>query len=657
MKNTLIKLIRWSGVAEREGKRKLAAVLSADVKGYSQLLAQDETGTLKVLLHFQQLIKELVEQYGGRVVQSAGDGVLAEFASVLDAAECAIETQQRIRSGNHVSEGRKMEFRIGISLGDVIEEGETIFGEAVNIAERVQALAHGGGICVTKAVYQQLNNKLNLSYEYLGRRALKNIDLPIGVYRVLTDRQDLTVKRWQWDKAAVRRWWALPQSARAALILAFATGLVWVLQASFTVFHKGQQVMPPVQPCTAQDTPQALVAPAPTPEPTKAAEKASKDAARTVPAVNAEARIAYAEALRHYRYIWMQPDGIAKARFNLEKAVELDPNYSEAQALLAMVYWLGSTNGDLYMQLGEKSWYEARLKCAEYLRKAMLRPTAMAHTVAGLNYLWRRQYEQALVEAHKSVALEPTNQDSIPFAAYTMILAGEPDEGAEILEKATRLDPHVPSTYQYYIGVAAFCRGNLEKAAECADTVMKMNPGSSQRAGFHTAVFALLGRPEESRKTFGTFVSKRKLNVTIMAYHWPFRDPALSDRFAEGLVKAGLPDGPIGNPKIIPENRIAGKELRSLFMGRKVSTKGTANEVLDFVTQKDGRAILVAGGDDSPGKVWVEGDTVCARWDKTYGGLPYCGTVYRNPNGTQEKGDPYFWISEIGLLMVSSSTE
>jgi TolB-like protein/Tfp pilus assembly protein PilF len=165
--------------------RKLTAILAADVKGYSRLMGEDEVGTLRTLTAYRKIIDTLIEQYHGRIVGTAGDSVLAEFASVVDAVQCAVVIQTTLKTENASRPNdRRMEFRIGINLGDVMVEGEQIYGDGVNIAARLEALAEGGGICISGTVYEQIENKLPLKYEDLGEQTVKNIKKPVRVYRV-----------------------------------------------------------------------------------------------------------------------------------------------------------------------------------------------------------------------------------------------------------------------------------------------------------------------------------------------------------------------------------------------------------------------------------------------------------------------------------------
>jgi adenylate cyclase len=169
-------------------KRKLAAILSADVKGYSRLMGEDEEGTIHTLKVYMEVITGLIQQHRGRVVATGGDSVLAEFVSVVDAVRCAVGIQEELKDRNKdLPEERRMEFRIGVNLGDVVEEGDNILGDGVNIAARVQSLAEAGGICIAGIVYDQIKNKLALGYEYVGEQTVKNIKEPIRVYRVLME--------------------------------------------------------------------------------------------------------------------------------------------------------------------------------------------------------------------------------------------------------------------------------------------------------------------------------------------------------------------------------------------------------------------------------------------------------------------------------------
>jgi adenylate cyclase len=178
-------------VTEERVKRKLTAILSADVKGYSRLMGDDELATVRTLEAYREMISEVIRNYNGRVVDSPGDNLLAEFSSVVDAVESAVEIQNGLKAKNgELPEDRRMEFRIGINLGDVIEDGERIYGDGVNVAARIEGLAEGGGICISGTAFDQVETKLELNFEYLGEQAVKNIKKPVRVYRVKIPEQE-----------------------------------------------------------------------------------------------------------------------------------------------------------------------------------------------------------------------------------------------------------------------------------------------------------------------------------------------------------------------------------------------------------------------------------------------------------------------------------
>jgi adenylate cyclase len=168
--------------------RKLTAILSADVAGYSRLMQDDEGETVTTLESYKQAFFDLIKQHRGRVVDSPGDNLLAEFGSVVDAVQCAVAVQKEFDLRNaQLPENRRMLFRIGVNLGDVIEEGDRIYGDGVNIAARLESLADPGGICVSKTAFDHIESKLPFGYEFIGEQTVKNIAKPVGAYKVVLE--------------------------------------------------------------------------------------------------------------------------------------------------------------------------------------------------------------------------------------------------------------------------------------------------------------------------------------------------------------------------------------------------------------------------------------------------------------------------------------
>lgn len=173
-------------VASQRMQRQLKAILSADVKEYSRLMAEDEMLTIHTLTAYRDLVSSHIEKHYGRVVDTPGDNILAEFGSVVNAVECATEIQKDLREQNaDLPNHRRMEFRIGINLGDVVIEKGRIYGDGVNIAARIESLAQAGGICISGTVYDQIEDKIPVMCEYMGEKTVKNIIKPVRVYQVL----------------------------------------------------------------------------------------------------------------------------------------------------------------------------------------------------------------------------------------------------------------------------------------------------------------------------------------------------------------------------------------------------------------------------------------------------------------------------------------
>jgi len=191
-------------------------------------MRENEAETVKTLTAYRGIMAELIKQHRGRVVDSPGDNVLAEFTSVVDAAQCAVAVQKELQARNtELPENRRMEFRIGINLGDVIEEEERIYGDGVNIAARLEALADPGGICISKTAFDQIETKLPLGYEYLGEQTVKNIAKPVGAYRVLMEPR-ITVAEEIEKKKAVPVWRRKAIFAGGvALVLVVIAALIW----------------------------------------------------------------------------------------------------------------------------------------------------------------------------------------------------------------------------------------------------------------------------------------------------------------------------------------------------------------------------------------------------------------------------------------------
>jgi len=208
-------------------KRKLTAILSADVKEYSRLMREDEEATIRTLTTCREMMAKLILQFRGRVVDAPGDNLLAEFASVVDAANCAVEIQRKLAEQNAaLPDERRMEFRIGVNLGDVVEEEGRIYGGGVNIAARLESLCEGGDVCISGTAYEHVRHKLDLEFEDLGEHEVKNIPTPVRVYRALSYPGAAAYRAISAKKDA-RRTWRNRLLTLAAILLVGSAVVVW----------------------------------------------------------------------------------------------------------------------------------------------------------------------------------------------------------------------------------------------------------------------------------------------------------------------------------------------------------------------------------------------------------------------------------------------
>jgi len=214
-------------MTQEDFKRKLAAILSADVEGYSRLMDDDEEATIRTLTAYRSAMTRLIQQYRGRVVDTTGDNLLAEFASAVDAVNCAVEIQRELAERNaELPEERRMQFRIGVNVGDVVEKEDRIYGDGVNIAARVEGLAEAGGICISGRVYDHVENKLDLEFGFVGEQEVKNIAKPVRIYRALSH-PGAAAHRVIKAKRAVSRTWRKVLVATVAVVVVGAAVAVW----------------------------------------------------------------------------------------------------------------------------------------------------------------------------------------------------------------------------------------------------------------------------------------------------------------------------------------------------------------------------------------------------------------------------------------------
>ncbi len=575
-------------------QRKLAAIFSADVKGYSRLMGDDEVATIHTLTSFREVMASSIQRHDGRVVDSPGDNILAEFASVVKAVQCAVEIQQELRTRNvELPEHRKMHFRIGINLGDVIIEGERIYGDGVNIAARLESLAEGGGICISGTVYDQIENKLPQGYDYLGEKTVKNIKRPVRVYRVLIE-GDAVVSE-------VQRNLVLPDKPSIAVLpfvnmsqdpeqeyfsdgitediitdLSKISGLFVIARNSvFTYKGKSIQVGQIGQELgvryvlegsvrkagnrvriTAQmvdagtdyhlwaerydrevqdifalqdEVTQKIVA---------ALEvKLGKDEQKRLIHNETENLEAYDYYLRGLEYSnRFTREGNALAREMFEKSTELDQDFAQALAGLGWTYFTEWTRGWSQEPESLEKAYQLALRTLS-LNDSL----PNAHYLLGFVYLWKKQHEEAIAELERVLALDPNDADGHAGLAELMTFVGRAEEAIGLLQEAMRLNPHYPVWYLVTLGWSYGLLERYEEAIETLQRALIRNPDLFSTRIILASVYIETGRIEQARAEVEELLRiSPEFSLQLLKERTPFKDQALLERSVEAMRKAGL---------------------------------------------------------------------------------------------------------------------
>ena len=583
---------------QRRLERRLAAVLAADMVGYSRLMEADETGTLaRLRTHRLELIDPAIAKKKGRIIKTTGDGMLVEFPSVVDAVECAAEVQRRMARRNaDVACERQISFRIGINLGDVIIEEGDIFGDGVNLAARLQTLAEPGGICVSLAVREQLGDRLDIGFEDLGEQTVKNISRPVRVFKVLLERGDeaaaatvpapsaraeaekptiavlpfanmsgdpeqeffadgLTediiteLSRFR-DLLVISRNSAFVYKGRAVRVAeaAAALGVSYLVEGS--VRKAGQRVRITVQLIDAS-TDRHLWA-----------ERYDRDLedifviqdevtaaivavlpGRLEAALHERAKKKTPSSMAAYECLLAgkvlhhrsTPDDNVQAQQLLDRAVELDPSYAHAHAWRACVLGQAYVHG--WCDDREKTW--ARVLDALATAQGLDDNDSDVHRILAATSLIGNDHDQALYHQERGLALNPNSDLLVVQQGELLTWLGRPLEGVEFIKKAMRLNPYHPERFWSHLGRAWFVAERYPEALEAFGHITR--PDYTHHA-FRAAAFhrmgdaaAAAGEVREVLRLEPTFSTEAYLKTL----HYRHEADALRHRAA--LLAAGLP--------------------------------------------------------------------------------------------------------------------
>ena len=584
-------------MAEARVERRLAAILVADVAGYSRLMGVDEEGTLAALKAYRrELIDPKIAEHHGRIVKTTGDGALVEFASAVHAVRCAMEIQQAMAKRNTATpEDRRIEFRIGIHVGDIIIEDGDIFGDGVNIAARLEGIAQPGGIGISDDAYRQVRDKLDVAFEDGGEQALKNIPRPVRVYWVRIDKKSETAsptlalpskpsiavlafqnmsgdpeREYFADGIAEDIITALSRSRWLFVVARNSSftykgksvdvrqvgrelGVRYVLEGS--VRKSGSRVRITAQLVDASDghhvwadrydrrfedifavqdemTSQITSAIAPGIVAAEVQRAQAKDAGE----LGTWERLMRA----HWHIQRFNPEDFREAIRLLDELVRHEPKNATALSDLSFVWHFS----------GSLAWADdfaaAFARSGDAARRAIASDDtdAAAHAMVGIDELFAGRHDGATRRLQRAIELDPNSNFAHGMLSAAYAFGGEADLAIQQAEAAIRLSPRdfLNVVWHTTAGWAHLSAARFEEAAECAQRAADWNPAFADAHGVLASASAHLGRMAEARASLDIFTRLIPGSLADQLSARPFRRPADRERYLTGLRKAGLPE-------------------------------------------------------------------------------------------------------------------
>jgi len=565
--------------------RRLAAILMADVVGYSQLMSGDEASTLAALqTHQTEVFNPLIDTHGGRIVKLMGDGSLVEFSSVVDAAKAALAIQKA-----NILEDSTIRLRIGVTLGDIIADDGDIYGEGVNIAARLESMADADGICISSIAHESIGNRIDADFEDAGEHIVKGLQQPIRVYRwpatgalkqqedkpsiavlpfenMSSDPEDAYFSHGIADDIAtdLSRISGLVVMARSATSsykdrsissarIARDLGVRYVLEGS--VRRGGAKLRVNARLMDADKSAQIW------------ADRFDGDlkdifdlqdrisesivATLSITLTRAEQERAFlkdAKNLQAYDYV-LQANAVhsrftkqdnAEAMDLYRRAIELDPAYAPAHAGLAWA--LTHDSNQDWSSKPKEALDQALVHAREAVR--LDSGLAKARMVLGDVYCWMKQHNLSVSEGRKAVELDPTNADAHFALSYYLITAGKSDEAIGEAKLALRYNPvHSRCDYYEMLGKALYLTNQFEAACEPLEEGLGRFPDSDGLHQWLAANYAQLGRIEDARQHAQKYLAlKPGVTLKWLAETLPYKSEHDLEHMFDGLRKAGVPD-------------------------------------------------------------------------------------------------------------------
>ena len=533
-------------------RRKLSAILSADVVGYSSLMGKDEAATLRHLKSCEtDIIEPSVQDHNGRIVKRMGDGFLVEFSSALDCLECAVSWQNSIEQKNY-----PLKFRLGINLGDVIPEANDIYGDGVNIAARIEALAEPGGICISRSVYDQVKNKIELDFDYLGEKKAKNIKDPLHVYKVVTRSEDpapsdrltlppkpsiavLPFENMSGDEeqeyfcdgiteeiitglASVPQLFVIARNSTFTFKgkhvkvqkIGEEFGVRYVLEGSVRKSMNRVRITAQLIDAQSEDhlwadrydcelndifavqdqiTMKIITA---LQVKLTVGEQARLWVHRTD---NLNAFLKYLHARSYFAHGKLEHYPLVRQL--AAEAIEYDEHYTAPYALIALTHYLDAKQGSSDSR--ERSFEMAK----KFVSKADSLDDSYPDTqiLMGFILLYEKQFDDALSAGRKAIALSPNNAEAHMIMAHILRFMGQFEEATRMVQKAIRLEPHYPSFYLSELAMCHYYTGRYAESITAAKDFIALaeDRGDSELLYFGQASLAMnyvrLGRLEDAK--------------------------------------------------------------------------------------------------------------------------------------------------------------
>jgi adenylate cyclase len=591
-------------MAERRVQRRLAAILAADVVGYSRLMEADEAGTLTALKTLRrELFEPKTKQYGGRIFKTTGDGALVEFKSAVDAVNGAVDIQRALAA----REDRRIQLRIGVSLGDVIVEGGDLYGNGVNVAARMEGLAAPGGICISGSVHEHVRGTAGLVFDALGERRIKNIDRPVQAFRVrsepepdtpdsrvgqampLPDRPSIAVLPFQNMSGdpeqeyfadgitediitELSRFRSLFVIARNSTFtfkgrsvdhaeVARTLGVRYLVEGS--VRKAGARVRVTVQLIDAKtghhlwaerydrdledifavqdELTRAIVSILP-----GRLEDADRERAERKRTTDVTAYDHVLLGNEHWKRMWIERGD--EARVHFQKAIEIDPHYARAYAAIAWTH-----NNDMFLGVGTEHSLEAALENIE-IALSLDDNDSWFHAVHGQILFQLGRDQEAEAAFRRALALNPNDADAKALMANTLVYLGRWKDALLLINDAMRLNPFPPQLYHWYRAIALYSARAYGDAVGAVHEIRSVG-GWIWRHALIAICHAQLGQTGEASAALEAFLDGRRAMLEARGKQVPestigslraradrYRDDRDRDHFLDGFRKAGLPE-------------------------------------------------------------------------------------------------------------------